>query len=60
MSSPSISQALQAQAVSQPAQAVTQFVAAANTAAATIHISEADTRKLIDEQLSRPAGLRTR
>ena len=43
--------ALQAQAAAQPAQALTQLVAAANTAAATIQISEADTRKLIDEQL---------
>jgi type I restriction enzyme R subunit len=44
-------QALQAQALTQPAQAVTKLVAAANTAAATLQLSEADTRKLIDEQL---------
>lgn len=45
-------QALQAQAIAQPAQAVTQLVAAANSAAATLQLSEADTRKLIDEQLA--------
>jgi type I restriction enzyme R subunit len=45
-------QALQAQAAAQPAQAVKQLVAAANSAAATLHLSEADTRKLIDEQLT--------
>jgi type I restriction enzyme, R subunit len=44
-------QELQAHASEQPAQAVTKLVAAANTAAATLQISEADTRKLIDEQL---------
>ena len=44
-------QALQAQALTQPAQTVTKLVAAANTAAATLQLSEADTRKLIDEQL---------
>jgi type I restriction enzyme, R subunit len=45
-------QELQAHASQQPAQAVTKLVAAANTAAATLQISEADTRKLIDEQLA--------
>ena len=44
-------EALRAQAAAQPAQVVAQLVVAANTAAATIQISEADTRKLIDEQL---------
>jgi len=45
-------QDLQAKAESQPAQAVTKLVAAANSAAATLTLSEADTRKLIDEQLT--------
>ena len=45
-------EALQAQAAAQPAQALANFVQAANTAAAVIQISEADTRKLIDEQLA--------
>jgi type I restriction enzyme R subunit len=44
-------EALRAQAAAQPAQVVAQLVVAANTAATTIQISEADTRKLIDEQL---------
>ena len=44
-------QALQVQALTQTAQTVTKLVAAANTAAATLQLSEADTRKLIDEQL---------
>ena len=44
--------ALQAQATAQPAQAVAKYVVAANTAAANIKVSEADTRKLIDEQLA--------
>ncbi|WP_457394667.1 type I restriction-modification system endonuclease [Roseateles sp. P5_E1] len=44
-------QTLQAQGAQQSAQAVNQFVAAANSAAATLQLSEADTRKLIDEQL---------
>jgi type I restriction enzyme R subunit len=44
-------QVLQAQAVQQSAQSVNQLVAAANSAAATLQLSEADTRKLIDEQL---------
>ena len=43
---------LQAQAISQPAQALMQFVTEANKAAATLQISEADTRRLIDEQLT--------
>ena len=43
--------ALQAKASTQPAQAVDKLVAAANSAAATIQLSEADTRKLVDEQL---------
>lgn len=42
---------LQAQGSNQPPQAVANWVSAANTAAATIQISESDTRKLIDEQL---------
>lgn len=44
-------QALQAQGAQQSAQVVNQFVAAANSAAATLQLSEADMRKLIDEQL---------
>jgi len=44
-------QALQALALTQPAQTVTKLVAAANTAAATLQLSEADTRKLIDGEL---------
>lgn len=45
-------QVLQAQAESAPPQAIAKFVAAANTAAASLQISERDTRKLIDEQLA--------
>lgn len=45
-------QAVQAQALTQPPQTVTKLVEAANTAAATLHLSEADTRKIIDEQLA--------
>jgi type I restriction enzyme R subunit len=44
--------ALQTQAAKQPAQAVTNLIAAASSAAAVLQISEADTRKLIDEQLA--------
>jgi type I restriction enzyme, R subunit len=44
--------ALQEQAAALPAQAVASYVAAANTAANALQISEADTRKLIDEQLA--------
>lgn len=44
--------ALQTQATTQPAQAVTNLIAAASSAAAVLQISEADTRKLIDEQLN--------
>ncbi|MDP1692244.1 MAG: type I restriction-modification system endonuclease [Burkholderiaceae bacterium] len=43
---------LQAQALAQPPQSLAKLVAAANTAAAVIQISESDTRKLIDEQLA--------
>ncbi len=43
---------LQEQSATQPAQTVAKLVDAANTAAATLQISEADTRKLIDEQLA--------
>ena len=45
-------EALHAKALVQPTQSVAKFVAAANTAAAVIQISESDTRKLIDEQLA--------
>jgi type I restriction enzyme R subunit len=45
-------EAAQAKASAQPAQALMQFVSAANSAAATIQLSEADTRKLVDEQLA--------
>lgn len=45
--------ALQARAAAEPPQAIAKLVAAANSAAAAIQISEADTRKLIDEQLAR-------
>lgn len=45
-------QALQTKSEAAPPQAIAQFVAAANTAAASIQISERDTRKLIDEQLA--------
>jgi len=44
-------QTLQSQGAQQSAQVVNQFVVAANTAAATLQLSEADTRKIIDEQL---------
>ena len=44
-------EALQAQAVAKPTQTFAKFVAAANSAAAVIQISESDTRRLIDEQL---------
>ena len=43
---------LQAQAATEPPQVIAKFVAAANSAAAVIQISEGDTRKLIDEQLA--------
>jgi type I restriction enzyme R subunit len=45
-------EAIQAKASAQPPQAVARLVAAANTAAATVKLSEADTRKIIDEQLA--------
>lgn len=45
-------QALQAHGAQQSAQAVSLLVTAANSAAATLQLSEADTRKLIDEQLT--------
>ncbi|WP_159690163.1 type I restriction-modification system endonuclease [Cognatazoarcus halotolerans] len=45
-------EATQAQAASQPSQAVAQLVEAANNAAATLKLSESDTRKIIDEQLT--------
>ena len=45
-------EATQAQASIQPPQAVAQLVEAANTAAATLKLSEADTRKIIDAQLA--------
>jgi type I restriction enzyme R subunit len=41
----------QAQAVSQPKATVAAFVTAASTAASAVELDEADTRKLIDEQL---------
>lgn len=43
---------LQAQAGAEPPQAIARLVAAANSAAAVIQISEGDTRKLIDDQLT--------
>src|SRR4029450_807262 len=43
--------AQQAETAAQPREAVTAFVAAANTAAAAVHLDEAETRKLIDQQL---------
>lgn len=43
---------LQAQAAAEPPQVIAKFVAAANSAAAVIQISESDTRRLIDEQLA--------
>ncbi len=45
-------EATQAEASAQPPQAVAQLVEAANAAASTLKLSEADTRKLIDEQLA--------
>lgn len=45
-------EAIQAQASAQTPQAVARLVEAANTAAATVNLSEADTRKIIDEQLA--------
>lgn len=42
----------QAQAAAESPQVIAKFVAAANSAAAVIQISESDTRKLIDEQLA--------
>lgn len=42
----------QAHAAAEPPQAIAKLVAAANSAAAVIQISESDTRKLIDEQLA--------
>ncbi len=44
-----------AEAATQSREAVTAFVTAANTAAAALHFDEAETRKLIDQQL-RQAG----
>jgi type I restriction enzyme, R subunit len=44
--------ALQVKAESTPPRVITKFVAAANSAAADMQISESDTRKLIDEQLA--------
>ncbi len=44
--------ALQSQAGNTPPQTIAKFVAAANSAAAGIQISESDTRRLIDEQLA--------
>jgi type I restriction enzyme R subunit len=41
----------QAQALAQPKAAVAAFVTAASTAASAVELDEADTRKLIDEQL---------
>ncbi len=46
---------LQTVAVAQPKSTLVQFVAAANTAASAVQLDEADTRKLIDQQL-RQAG----
>jgi len=43
--------AQQAETATQPREAVTAFVAAANTAAAAVQLDEAETRKLIDQQL---------
>lgn len=47
--------AQQAATVTRPREAVTALIAAANTAAAVLHLDEAETRKLIDQQL-RQAG----
>ncbi len=43
--------AQQAQAQAQPKVDIAAYVVAANTAAAAVHLDEAETRKLIDEQL---------
>jgi type I restriction enzyme R subunit len=45
-------EAIQAQASAQPQQAAARLVEAANRAATTLELSEADTRKIIDEQLA--------
>ena len=47
--------AQQAETAMQPRETVTAFVAAAHTAASAVHLDEAETRKLIDQQL-RQAG----
>jgi type I restriction enzyme, R subunit len=47
--------AQQAEMATQPREAVTAFVTAANTAAEALQLDEAETRKLIDQQL-RQAG----
>jgi type I restriction enzyme R subunit len=47
--------AQQAGTTAQPREAVTAFVAAAHTAAEALHLDEAETRQLIDQQL-RQAG----
>jgi type I restriction enzyme, R subunit len=47
--------AQQAETAAQPTEAVTAFVAAANTAAEALQLDEAETRQLIDQQL-RQAG----
>lgn len=47
--------AQQAQAVTEPKEVVTAFIAAATTAAAAVQLDEIETRKLIDQQL-RQAG----
>lgn len=46
---------LQAESAAQPKTNIAAFVKAANTAAVAVHLDEAETRKLIDEQL-RQAG----
>lgn len=48
-------EAIQAQAAEQPKEDKAKIVAAANKAAQSVHLDEAETRKLIDEQL-RQAG----
>ncbi len=45
-------QAMQAKAAAAPPRTLAKFVAAANTAAAVIQITESDTRKLVDDQLA--------
>ena len=45
-------QQLQAEALAQPTQTTAQWVAASSAAAAALQLSEADTRRLIDEQLN--------